>query len=85
MATLGIENFDYTAAINMYPNPGSDILNISLPQNVELKKVIFYNTLGQKTLESTQNKIQISELSAGIYIVSFETSEGTFHKNFIKK
>ena len=84
-ATLGIENFDYTAAINMYPNPGSDILNIDLPLSVNLQKVIFYNTLGQKTLESTQNKIQVSELPTGIYIVSFETSEGTFHKNFIKK
>ena len=84
-ATLGIENFDYTAAINMYPNPGSDILNIDLPLSVNLQKIIFYNTLGQKTLESTQNKIQVSELPTGIYIVSFETSEGTFHKNFIKK
>ena len=85
VATLGIENFDYAAAINMYPNPGSDILNIDLPFAANLQKVVFYNALGQKTLESTQNKIQVSELATGLYIVSFETSEGTFHKNFIKK
>ncbi|WP_395077155.1 M1 family aminopeptidase [Flavobacterium sp.] len=85
VATLGIENFDYAAAINMYPNPGSELLNIDLPVAVTLQKVVFYNTLGQKILESTQNKIQVSELAAGMYIVSFETTEGTFHKNFIKK
>ncbi|SFA99458.1 Por secretion system C-terminal sorting domain-containing protein [Flavobacterium swingsii] len=84
-ATLGIENFNYDTAINMYPNPSSDILNIDLPSNMILKKVSLYNTLGQKSLETTQNNIDVSGLSSGMYIVKFETSEGTFHKNFIKK
>jgi aminopeptidase N len=84
-ATLGVNGFDYGNAIQMYPNPTSDILNIDLPTNITLEKIIVYNNLGQKSIETSLNKIDVSNLSSGIYIVSFETSEGKFHKNFIKK
>ena len=83
--TLGIDNFNYDTAINMYPNPGKDILTIDLPTNMTLQKVSLYNALGQKTIETNQNKINVSGLSTGMYLVNFETSEGTFHKKFIKK
>ena len=84
-ATLGIANFNYENAISIFPNPATDILTIEVPTNISLQKVILYNALGQKALETNQNKINVSGLSAGMYIVNFETSEGTFHKNFIKK
>lgn len=84
-ATLGVTKFDFAKAINMYPNPASETLNIDLPNNLTLEKVSFYNNIGQLVLKSNNNKINISELSNGMYIVAFETSEGMFHKNFIKK
>ncbi len=84
-ATLGIENFNFASSINMYPNPASDILNIDMPENVILEKVSFYNALGQKSLETKQNKIDISRLSTGLYIVDFDTSKGILHKRFVKK
>ncbi len=84
-ATLGVENFNIETAIQMYPNPSSDILNIDMPDAIALEKVTLYNALGQKSLETTQHKIDVSSLAAGMYIVNFETSNGTFHKNFIKK
>jgi aminopeptidase N len=84
-ATLGIEDYNFAAAIQMYPNPSAAILNIDMPTNTTLDKISFYNNLGQKTLETNQNTIDISTLSSGIYIVALETSEGQFHKRFIKK
>lgn len=84
-ATLGVENFNIEAAIQMYPNPSSDILNIDMPDAIALEKVTLYNALGQKSLETIEDKIDVSALAAGMYIVNFETSNGTFHKNFIKK
>ncbi len=84
-ALLGINNFNFENAINIYPNPTKEVLNIDLPTNMTLQKVNLYNTLGQKVAETNQNKIDVSGLSQGIYIVNFETSEGAFHKNFIKK
>ncbi len=83
-ATLGVEDFDFSAAIQMYPNPASDVLTITVPSNIILEKVNFYNALGQKSLETNQSKINVSQLAAGMYIVNFETTNGTFHKNFIK-
>jgi hypothetical protein len=80
-----VSKFDFAKAIIMYPNPSSENLNIELPDNLSLEQVSFFNNLGQKVLESNSNKIAISALANGIYIVAFKTSEGTFHKNFIKK
>ena len=84
-AILGLDNFNYENTISMYPNPAADLLNIYLPSNMILQKVSFYNALGQKSLESNQKIIDVSSLSTGMYIVNFETSGGSFHKNFIKK
>lgn len=83
--TLGVTKFDFAKSINIYPNPASETLNIDLPNNLTLEKVSFYNNLGQLVLKSNNNKINVSGLSNGMYIVAFETSEGIFHKNFIKK
>jgi hypothetical protein len=85
VVTLGVENFDFQNAIQMYPNPGSDDLTFEVPNNINLRKVTLHNALGQKSLESNQKKVNVSQLAAGMYIVTFETSNGTFHKNYIKK
>jgi aminopeptidase N len=84
-ATLGIEDYNFAAAIQMYPNPAATVLNIDMPTNTTLVKVSFYNNLGQKTLETNQNKIDVSTMSSGIYVLALDTSEGQFHKRFIKK
>jgi len=84
-ATLGISNFSYENSLQMYPNPSSSLLNIALPSMITLNKIIFYNTLGQNVLETNAKEINISSISSGIYSVYFDTSEGLFHKKFIKK
>ncbi|MGH2666202.1 M1 family aminopeptidase [Flavobacterium sp.] len=85
IATLGTENFDSGAAIQLYPNPVSDILTINLPESITLEKVSLYNTLGQKSLETNQHEINVSQLTSGLYVAVFKTSNGTFHKKIIKK
>lgn len=84
-AILGVDNFNFDTAIQIFPNPIVDELTIDLPQSMILNKVIFYNALGQKSLETNVNIVDASALASGIYVVTFETSEGTFHKKFIKK
>jgi aminopeptidase N len=84
-ATLGIGDYNFEAAINVYPNPALDFMTIEMPENVSIEKVSFHNNLGQKSLESNQNKINISGLASGIYVVNLETSKGTYHKKIIKK
>ncbi|TGD57527.1 M1 family aminopeptidase [Flavobacterium humi] len=84
-ATLGMENFNPEGAIQLYPNPVADVLTISIPESFTLEKVVLFNALGQKSLETNQLEIPVSQLAPGIYVAAFETSNGTFHKKIIKK
>ena len=83
-AVLGNNTFEFDQMINLYPNPVSDILNIKIPLDMQLDKVVIYNNLGQKVLESNLNSISTSQLNTGIYEVVLKTSTGIYHKKFIK-
>ncbi|MEW5677469.1 M1 family aminopeptidase [Flavobacterium enshiense] len=84
-ATLGTNSFTLEETVNLYPNPANDNINIQLPSNVLFEKAEIYNTLGQLTAVETQTAFNISKLSNGVHFVKISTSEGTIHKNFIKK
>jgi aminopeptidase N len=84
-ATLGTETFDMNSAISVYPVPSENELTIQFPSNVTLYKVEIYNNLGQLFKTDFKNILDISGLSSGVHFLKIETSEGIFHKNFIKK
>jgi aminopeptidase N len=83
--TLGNQDFDLDNAISIYPNPSSDVLHIQMPSNITLENVIVYNNLGQKVLESSNLDFSVNVLSIGVHYLEIQTSEGIFHKKFIKK
>ena len=60
-------------------------LNIQFPTNFTLYKVEIYNNLGQLMATDYKNTINTSQLFSGVHFLKIETSEGVFHKNFIKK
>lgn len=84
VTTLSNESFDMNAAISLYPNPTSSEIHIQMPSNILLKKVTFYNNLGQEVLEKNSLDFPTNDLSSGVYSVKIETSEGVFHKKIIK-
>ncbi|MFC7774718.1 M1 family aminopeptidase [Flavobacterium sp. GCM10027622] len=83
-ATLSSDDFTFSNQVNLYPNPSNDYITIDIPAQVELLKVNFYTVLGQKAYENNTNRIDISNLSDGIYNIIIETSEGKALKKFIK-
>lgn len=83
--TLGNENFDINNAISVYPVPAENELNIQFPNNFTLYKVEIYNNLGQLMATDNKSIVNTSQLSSGVHFLKIETSEGVFHKNFIKK
>ncbi|MGL2965301.1 M1 family aminopeptidase [Flavobacterium sp. XGLA_31] len=83
--TLGSQQFDLDKAIQLYPNPAADLVHLQMPTALALEKVIVYNHLGQIVLESITPDFQINSLASGVHYVDIQTTEGVFHKKFIKK
>ncbi|MEG1022022.1 MAG: T9SS type A sorting domain-containing protein, partial [Myroides sp.] len=86
--------FDFTNASNnefvldnfkIYPNPASDILNISLESNLVFEKAVLYNNLGQIVKEANQEVVDVSALAKGIYFVEVTTNQGKATKKVIIK
>ena len=81
---LGDENniFEYT----MSPNPTSDFLNVRMADNRAATFTVF-NFLGQKvnTGKVSENAINVSELSSGVYLLEVNDGQKTITKKFIKE
>jgi len=74
----------------MYPNPVNSELNIVLPSNLDNAQVEIYNVLGKKisskNLNDSFNKLNVSTLSTGIYLIKIIGDNNTFGvKQFVKK
>ncbi|WP_459212195.1 T9SS type A sorting domain-containing protein [Aquimarina rhabdastrellae] len=77
--TLSIED-NVIQDVLIYPNPTHNMLNI----NVEVEQMVFYNLRGQKIMETTVNKADISHFESGVYFVHITTQKGRMVKQIIK-
>jgi hypothetical protein len=72
--------------LNIFPNPATDLLNISLSNGTSIETVNIYNVSG-KLVNNTKlngNQIDISQLNNGVYMVEVITANGTFKTKFVK-
>jgi hypothetical protein len=83
-ATLSSDDFELIN-ISLYPNPVKSTLSIAVPNSVQLNSVKLYNMIGQELKNTTTNKVDMSEFSAGVYLLELETSEGKLTKKVIKQ
>ncbi|MCJ8292047.1 MAG: T9SS type A sorting domain-containing protein [Crocinitomicaceae bacterium] len=68
----------------VYPNPCSDQLNISLSNNVPVLNVKVYNGQMQEIYNGNESQINTSHWQDGIYYLILETSDGIQVKKIIK-
>ena len=61
------------AAEMIYPNPSSGIINIRMNQ---FKEATIYNLSGKRIMKAIDNRIDISALSEGVYIIRLENRSG---------
>lgn len=73
-ATASIKEFT-NLNFRAYPNPSSNEVTINVG-NKTLKSAALYSILGNKILSTESNKIVISNLSKGIYLLKVFTLEG---------
>ncbi|WP_051229615.1 T9SS type A sorting domain-containing protein [Psychroserpens burtonensis] len=84
-ATLSITNVNSTASFSMYPNPNnSGIININTYYTGDMKLEIF-DALGKSILSEklTNNTVDISALSPGLYHVSLTQNNVITNKKLI--
>lgn len=77
---------NWVESIKLYPNPVTDIVNITSP--FKTLSVDVYNYSGKlvKTFPSLKNnEINVQDLAPGIYIVTLTTDQGIVTKKIIKK
>lgn len=85
--SLSIEDFTiYNDNISLYPNPASNYFSITSKSKIET--ITLYNVSGTKikTIDyDTNEKVDISNLNAGLYFASITSPKGTVTKKIIKQ
>ena len=82
-STLNLIKTDFLS-FSVYPTPTDNILNIK--STTEISKIEIYSKLGQLIKETTGNKVDISNLTQGLYFVKVEDINGNFGvKKIVKK
>ena len=88
---VGINEFANENMITIYPNPTTGKLRI---ENGELRieKIEIYDIYGRMQKEERSKEqgegemvIDISNLSAGVYMIKFDTDKGVIHKKVVKE
>lgn len=86
---LGTRDFDFADFFSLYPNPANTVLNIKAVNDIALKSISVYNTLGQLVLAFPNlnqiDMIDVSDLKTGSYLIRFVTDRGITSSKFIKK
>jgi hypothetical protein len=84
---VSVSEFSDIQVESIYPNPASNFININKIDLNNQIYIIFYNQLGQiaKNIELTSNRVDISHLEKGLYIVEIKSNSWVTRQKFIKK
>lgn len=81
---LEVDHFKNTSNIHVFPNPTASILNIQMEEKIIDLKIIDISGRTTNVSNFTNNKIDVSSLSAGIYFIAIKTDKGWFKEKFRK-
>ena len=72
--------------VYLYPNPAFNVLNIKTNSNNKVELIQLFNIKGVLVLENyNANKIDISGISTGVYIIKLTHDGSTIAKKFVKQ
>lgn len=89
---LGFQENDFESALSIYPNPASTNLNFKWNvSGTEYLNIHLYNSTGAEILRAekikvnsvTENRIDISGLSSGIYLIAIDSGERRVVKKIV--
>ncbi|MFI1773474.1 T9SS type A sorting domain-containing protein [Thalassobellus citreus] len=83
--SLSIDNLDAVVEGELYPNPATgDVVNISIKNGITTSVNIYTITGKLVKKVANSNKINVADLSKGLYLFTIETSIGNVTKKLIK-
>ncbi|MGV3696758.1 DUF7619 domain-containing protein [Flavobacterium sp.] len=84
---LDIPDFNFGNIFSLSPVPAKNVLNINKKQEIQIRAVNIYNTLGQvvQVNANPDAVIDVSGLQSGNYILRIITDEGSSTAKFIKE
>lgn len=85
ITTLSTGGFNLLQEIVLYPNPTSDVLQLSLPQGLQIKEVVFYNAIGQRIKTSTETFWNVADFASGVYFIKVFSDSGMKQIRFVKE
>jgi hypothetical protein len=74
-------------AIELYPNPAADFVNIEIPQNNGKVQLTVYSPEGKmlrsELLSQPSTQLEVSQLKSGIYLLRFEKDGEIINKRLV--
>lgn len=83
--TLGVNDNVKASAVQVYPNPAIDLLNVTKVS--DKASYTIYNMAGQAVSKGkvTNGKVQVSQLEKGVYMIAVDNNGQVNQVKFIKK
>lgn len=86
--TLNNRDYEYDNSVFIYPNPASSVLNFDVKNDITISGITINDISGKEIFRTTNaisNSIDISNLSSGVYFVTFQSDSNSVTKKFIKQ
>jgi hypothetical protein len=82
---LAVPTFDIQKSVIMFPNPVSEKLQIHLAEGIAFEKATVYSILGEQLFFTSEETIDCTQLTVGIYFVEVTTDRGAVTKKIVKE
>lgn len=78
------------AKFNIYPNPATNVVNITNAENMLVNQITVYDVTGKEIKNQTFNnetniQLNVENLASGTYMLHLQTNVGTAVKKLVKK
>ena len=80
---LSVSGVDLNSSIGLYPNPASEMLFITVSESIGFQNATVFSILGERLLVSSEEIINVSSLSQGVYFVEVKTDQGSISKKLL--
>ena len=78
-------NDNILSQLSVYPNPTNDIVTIKMPSNIEVVSMKLFDVLGNLVLKNANTtRLDVSNLSSGLYLLDITTTVGSITKKIVR-